>query len=59
LPTTDTKSVSLPTFYDRIRHPARRFSTEDLLEVLLEQLENIIAEAARIRRGPVVVEEED
>jgi hypothetical protein len=41
--------------FDRIRHPDRRFSTEDLLEVLIEQQENITAEATRIRRSPVVV----
>jgi hypothetical protein len=42
--------------FDRIHHPDRRWTTEDLLEVLMEQQENITAEAARIRRSPVVVE---
>jgi hypothetical protein len=44
--------------FDRIRHPDRRFSTEDLLEVLMEQQDNIAAEARRIRSCPVVIEEE-
>jgi hypothetical protein len=43
--------------FDRIRHPDRRWTTEDLLEVLIEQQENITAEAARIRRSPAVVED--
>jgi hypothetical protein len=44
--------------FDRIHFPGRHWSTEDLLEVLMEQQENITAEAQRIRRSPVVVEEE-
>jgi len=43
--------------FDRIHHPDRRWTTEDLLEVLMEQQANIAAEAARIRRSPVVIEE--
>ena len=43
--------------FNRIHFPDRRWSTEDLLEVLMEQQENIDAEARRIRRSPVVVEE--
>jgi hypothetical protein len=44
--------------FDRIHFPDRRFSTEDLLEVLMEQQDNIAAEARRIMSCPVVIEEE-
>jgi hypothetical protein len=42
---------------DSLRHPDRRWSTEDLLDVLQEQLANVNDEADRIRRGPLVIEE--
>jgi hypothetical protein len=43
--------------FDRIHFPDRHWSTEDLLEVLMEQQENIAAEVSRIRKSPVVVED--
>jgi hypothetical protein len=42
---------------DRIHHPDRRWSTEDLLDVLQEQLADIDGEAERIRRTPLVLED--
>jgi hypothetical protein len=42
---------------DRIHHPDRRWTTEDLLDVLTEQLTNIDATAAMIRRSPLVLED--
>jgi hypothetical protein len=43
--------------FDRIHFPDRHWSTEDLLEVLIEQQQSIEAEAQRIRRSPVVLED--
>jgi hypothetical protein len=43
--------------FDCIHHPDRHWTTEDLLEVLMEQQENITAEAQRIRHSPGVVED--
>jgi hypothetical protein len=40
-----------------IRHPDRRWTTEDLLESLAEHLADIDATAAIIRRGPLVLED--
>jgi hypothetical protein len=42
---------------DRIHHPDRRWTTEDLLDALTEQLANIDATAAMIRRSPLVLED--
>jgi hypothetical protein len=42
---------------DRIHHPDRRWSTEELLDTLAGELANIDGEADRIRRGPLVLEE--
>lgn len=44
--------------FDRIRHPDARWSTEDLLDALQGELTNIDGEAERIRRSPVVLEDE-
>jgi hypothetical protein len=44
--------------FDRIYFPDRRWSTEDLLEALMDQQENITAEMERIRHSPLVLEEE-
>ena len=41
---------------DRIRHPDRRWSTADLLEVLQGELLNIDDTAAMIRRSKLVLE---
>ena len=43
--------------FDGIRHPDRRWSTADLLEVLQDQLADIDDTAAMIRRSPLVLEE--
>jgi hypothetical protein len=43
---------------DDIHHPERRWSAADLLEVLEGELANIDGEVQRIRRGPVVIEDE-
>lgn len=43
---------------DRIHHPDARWSTEDLLDALQSELRNIDGESARIRRSPVVLEDE-
>jgi hypothetical protein len=42
---------------DRIRHPDRRWSTEELLDALQEQLTDIDDTAAMIRRSPLVLED--
>jgi hypothetical protein len=42
---------------DRIHHPDRRWSTEELLDVLQGELANIDGEAERIRRSPLVLED--
>jgi hypothetical protein len=42
---------------DRIHHPDRRWSTEELLDALTGQLRNIDATTAMIRRSPLVLEE--
>ena len=42
---------------DRIHHPDRRWSTEDLLDALQGELLNIDGTAAMIRRSPLVVED--
>ena len=42
---------------DRIHHPDRRWSTEELLDTLAGELANIDGEANRIRRGRLVLEE--
>jgi hypothetical protein len=42
---------------DTIRHPDRRWTTDDLLETLQGELLNIDGEAERIRRGGVVLED--
>jgi hypothetical protein len=42
---------------DAIRHPDRRWTSDDLLDALTEQLTNIDATAAMIRRSPLVVED--
>jgi hypothetical protein len=52
-----THAIERAGQFDRIHFPDRHWTTEDLLEVLMEQQENITAEVARIRRSPVVVEE--
>jgi hypothetical protein len=41
---------------DRIHHPDRRWSTEDLLDALQGELANIDGTAALIRRSPLVLE---
>lgn len=41
-----------------IRHPDARWSTGELVEALQAELTNIAGEAGRIRRGPVVLEDE-
>ena len=43
--------------FDGIRHPDRRWTTADLLEVLQEQLADIDDTAAMIRHSPLVLEE--
>lgn len=43
---------------DRIHHPDARWSTEDLLDTLQAELANIDGEADRIRRSPLVLEDE-
>ena len=43
--------------FDGIRHPARRWTTADLLEALQEQLADIDDTAAMIRRSPLVLED--
>jgi hypothetical protein len=42
---------------DAIRSPARRFQTEDLIDLLAGALTDIEGEAERITRGPLVIEE--
>jgi hypothetical protein len=42
---------------DGIRHPDRRWTTADLLEVLQGELLNIDDTAAMIRRSPLVLED--
>jgi hypothetical protein len=42
---------------DRIHHPYRAFQTADLLECLQEQLADIVATEAMIRRSPLVLED--
>jgi hypothetical protein len=42
---------------DAIRHPDRKWQTDDLLEALQGALSDIDATATMIRRSPVVVEE--
>jgi hypothetical protein len=42
---------------DTIRHPDRRWTTDDLLETLQGELLNIDGESERIRRGGVVLED--
>jgi hypothetical protein len=42
---------------DRIHHPDRRWSTEELLDMLQGELANIDGEAERIRRSPLVLED--
>ena len=43
--------------FDRIRHPNCRWTPADLLETLQEQLADIDATAAMIRRSPLVLED--
>lgn len=43
---------------DRIHHPDARWSTEDLLDLLREELSNIDGEADRIRANPGALEDE-
>jgi hypothetical protein len=43
---------------ERIRHPDRRWTTEDLIDALTGQLTDIDDTAAMIRRSPVVLEAE-
>jgi hypothetical protein len=43
---------------DAIRHPDRRWTTDDLLEALQGALGDIDATAAMIHRSPVVIEDE-
>lgn len=45
------------SIHDRIKHPDRRWTTDDLLEVLSEQLANIDATAAMIRDSAPVMED--
>jgi hypothetical protein len=42
---------------DPIRHPDRRWTTDDLTEALQDALSDIDDEAQRIRSGPVVLED--
>jgi hypothetical protein len=43
---------------DVIRHPDRRWNTDELTEALEAELSNITGEMERIRRSPVVIEAE-
>lgn len=54
-----TTAIARTNRVDDLRHPARRWSAADLLEVLEGELTNIDGEVARIRRGTVVIEDED
>jgi len=42
---------------DDLRHPDKRWSTDDLQEILEGALTDIAGEAERLRRSPIVLEE--
>jgi hypothetical protein len=51
-----TDAIARAGRIDAIRHPDRRWTSEDLVDALTEQLTNIDATVAMIRRSPLVVE---
>lgn len=52
-----TDAIARAGRIDRIHHPDRRWSTEELLDALAGELANIDGTAAMIRHSPLVLDE--